>query len=295
MGHVIFIAIPVCLAFLAELIFAGAKNSSLVAFFRRFQTTHLADLACFVAYGLGFFQTAVFVGSFGVGIIFLWAANALWNGLLLAHRFDPHNAALAAGLYFVTASFLAYWSHRAFHQGWLWNFHRFHHSATDMNPLGQHRNHPMQHAITGGLFALPSLMIKVDPAYIVVLGLIHQTHQLVTHSNIRSDWGWFGRWVLVSPAAHRLHHSIEVRHHDRNFADDLIIWDRLFGTWCDDSAGVTDLGVTDVAYNHRGPIYDVLADYVRAIRQGYMRAKERLIAAVSKVRKAAVNVPPAPC
>ena len=265
MRQILLIVAPVSAVFLAELIFAGRKNSSLLGMLRRFQTTHLADLVCFVSYS-AFFQTAVFIGSFGVSFLVLTAANSTWKGLLFAYRLDMHSAALNVGLYFVSVSLLSYWSHRAFHHGRLWNFHRFHHSATDMNPLVQHRNHPMQHAVQGGLFALPLLLISVRPEYLVALGSFHQLHQLVTHSNIRSSWGWVGRWVLVSPLVHRVHHSVDPRHHDRNFGDDLIIWDRLFGTYCDDFEGVEELGVSGVAYNRHGPIYDVLADYWRALR-----------------------------
>ncbi len=38
--------------------------------------------------------------------------------------------------------------------------------------------------------------------------------------------------VRVSPAQHQIHHSIEPRHHDRNFGVALACWDRWFGTHC---------------------------------------------------------------
>lgn len=271
---------PVVAAFAIEMMFTGVANSSLVTMVRQFKTTYWADVTCFLAYGVGFFQVAVLIGSFGSSLVFLLATNAIWHDLIGAARLDTHNAVLNTGLYIVAVSFLSYWSHRAFHRDWLWHFHRFHHSATSMNPLVEHRNHPAQHAITGALFALPLAAINLRPDDMVAYGVLRQLHQLLVHSNIRSSWGWLGRWVFVSPLAHRVHHSIDPAHHDGNFADDLIVWDRLFGTYCSDFDGVGDVGVAGPEYNRRGPFYDVLADYGRAVRQAYALLKKRLIGSI---------------
>jgi sterol desaturase/sphingolipid hydroxylase (fatty acid hydroxylase superfamily) len=276
MGHQIVIAASVIAVFLIERIFAGAEHSSLAAMLRRFQTTHWADVLCFLLYELDFLRTTIFICSFGLSFVCILAANALWHGPFFCTRLDTHNDVLNVGLYLIATSFLSYWSHRAFHRGLLWNFHRFHHSATSMNPLVEHRNHPVQIAVIGALFALALALVKVRPDYLLVFAVGRQFHQLLVHSNIRSSWGWVGRWVLVSPLVHRVHHSIDPQHHDKNFADDLIIWDRLFGTYGCDFAGVDEIGVADVEYNRHGPLYDVLADYGRAARQGYTQIKVRL-------------------
>jgi hypothetical protein len=36
--------------------------------------------------------------------------------------------------------------------------------------------------------------------------------------------------VFVTPQYHRIHHSIEPRHQDKNFGNLLTVWDRMFGT-----------------------------------------------------------------
>jgi sterol desaturase/sphingolipid hydroxylase (fatty acid hydroxylase superfamily) len=51
----------------------------------------------------------------------------------------------------------------------------------------------------------------------------------VVHSNIRTDFGPL-RHLLVTPQSHRLHHSIELEHRDRNFGGVLSVWDHLLGT-----------------------------------------------------------------
>ena len=50
------------------------------------------------------------------------------------------------------------------------------------------------------------------------------------HSHIRLRYpGWLER-VLISPAQHQVHHSVEPRHHNRNYGEVLAVWDWLFGT-----------------------------------------------------------------
>jgi sterol desaturase/sphingolipid hydroxylase (fatty acid hydroxylase superfamily) len=38
-------------------------------------------------------------------------------------------------------------------------------------------------------------------------------------------------WLLLTPQMHRIHHSRESRHLDRNFAFIFPLWDVLFGTY----------------------------------------------------------------
>ena len=42
--------------------------------------------------------------------------------------------------------------------------------------------------------------------------------------------GWF-EWIFNTPSQHRVHHAINPRYLDRNYAATLCIWDRLFGTF----------------------------------------------------------------
>ena len=49
------------------------------------------------------------------------------------------------------------------------------------------------------------------------------------HSNIRTDLGML-RYVMVTPQSHRIHHSRDPRHFEKNFGGILSIWDHLFGT-----------------------------------------------------------------
>jgi sterol desaturase/sphingolipid hydroxylase (fatty acid hydroxylase superfamily) len=82
----------------------------------------------------------------------------------------------------------------------------------------------------------------VLPLYVVALRFFYDRHLDFLTIQAAAEWPWlarfalallFGdlvRYVLVTPQFHRVHHSIEPRHRDRNFGLTFSIWDHLFGT-----------------------------------------------------------------
>ena len=47
--------------------------------------------------------------------------------------------------------------------------------------------------------------------------------------------GWYER-LFNTPSQHRVHHAVNPRYLDRNYAATLCIWDRLFGTFQEERA-----------------------------------------------------------
>jgi hypothetical protein len=76
------------------------------------------------------------------------------------------------------------------------------------------------------------------------------------HSMVNWTYGWIGRWVVFSPIGHRIHHSMEREHWDKNYGDMFVIWDRLFGTYYNGNNINTEVGVTNNIYN-QGLVWDV--------------------------------------
>jgi len=63
-----------------------------------------------------------------------------------------------------------------------------------------------------------------------VFGLFRLLSGNLRHSHI---WVAYPRWLshlLISPAQHQIHHSVELRHRDRNMGTVFAFWDWLFGT-----------------------------------------------------------------
>jgi sterol desaturase/sphingolipid hydroxylase (fatty acid hydroxylase superfamily) len=140
--------------------------------------------------------------------------------------------------------FAGFLAHRAQHRSpLLWAFHKVHHSARVMHPLSNYREHwvdnllyALVHGATSGAatsLAAGFLGQPVTPvevlgvnAFVFVFNLAGYN---LRHSHVWLAWpGWLG-WVIGSPAYHQIHHSVDPRHLDRNFAFMFPIWDRLFG------------------------------------------------------------------
>jgi sterol desaturase/sphingolipid hydroxylase (fatty acid hydroxylase superfamily) len=126
----------------------------------------------------------------------------------------------------------------------LWAIHRLHHSAEVMTPLTAARVHPLEGAILGpfraittGLIAGPLFWLYAGPTDLsTVFGLelsavlFNALGHVLHHSHVWVSFGAVVGRVIVSPAAHQIHHSSLPRHLDRNFAEHWAIWDTIFGT-----------------------------------------------------------------
>ena len=156
------------------------------------------------------------------------AMEAGWGLLPIINRSPWTRGVLA----FLVLDAWTYFWHRANHRfRFLWRFHRVHHSDTEMDVTSSARFH----AGEIGMAAICRLPVVVGFGIAPVVLLIHETVLLAVsqfhHSNI--SLGRFDRllrWVLVTPAMHRVHHSQRVAETNSNYASILSVWDRLFGS-----------------------------------------------------------------
>lgn len=129
----------------------------------------------------------------------------------------------------ILSDFVDYWTHRGLHRGPLWRIHAIHHSPEEMNWLSSSRVHPLNDLITRSCQLLPLLALGFSAAAIIAVVPLVAFYVMFLHSNVK--WG-FGplRWVLVSPAYHRWHHTSDEEGLDKNFAGIFPVWDVVFGT-----------------------------------------------------------------
>jgi len=137
-----------------------------------------------------------------------------------------------------------YLLHRLMHQiPWLWQFHKWHHSARTMTPLTLYRIHPVESAlqytrdvlvtgvVTGCFFYCSGQ--NIDLATIMGVNAARFAFNLfganLRHSHIWLSFGPLER-IFISPAQHQIHHSSAPEHHNLNFGSQLSIWDRMGGT-----------------------------------------------------------------
>jgi sterol desaturase/sphingolipid hydroxylase (fatty acid hydroxylase superfamily) len=132
---------------------------------------------------------------------------------------------------------------------WLWVFHAVHHSQTELNFFSDARVHVGERLFNVMFVLLTMTMFGVEmpTQYYIALGLDY--YRRIYHANIRLNLGPL-KYILVTPQAHRIHHSIETRHFDYNFGANLIIWDRLFGTLWTNYDEYPATGIPDGRFPH---------------------------------------------
>ncbi len=168
--------------------------------------------------------------AFSLGTFYIFSAF-LRNITATGIKLEIQNPVLNMALYIIVLDFLSYWTHRTVHSvDFLWQFHRFHHSASEMNFITGLRLHPMELAFSSFVFAVPLAYLRVPVEFPVTLLVIRYVKTFIQHSNLQYNWGLIGKYLLVSPLAHRAHHAKDPSLHNRNFGGIFQTWDVIFGT-----------------------------------------------------------------
>lgn len=126
----------------------------------------------------------------------------------------------------------AYWRHRFEHSPALWRIHATHHADEAMNWLTLHRKHPLGDLLSRVVDLVPVLLLGVPFWAILTAGLLRTWWGYLIHADVPWTLGLFGK-VLMSPAAHRLHHIRDEALMGSNYGNTITLWDRLFGTYID--------------------------------------------------------------
>jgi sterol desaturase/sphingolipid hydroxylase (fatty acid hydroxylase superfamily) len=143
------------------------------------------------------------------------------------------------------ADFTEWCVHNLLHRvGWLWRFHRMHHSITTMDWIGNFRFHWVETIIYQSIKYLPVTLLGARWEAMLAVAVISTMIGHLNHANLAISWGPL-RYLLNSPAMHIWHHDRVL--HGRagaNFAVVFSLWDWIFGTvyWPKDSSMPAALG-----------------------------------------------------
>lgn len=123
-----------------------------------------------------------------------------------------------------------YAAHRLAHEwGALWRFHAVHHSAPRLSFLNTGRFHLVD-TVTSILLSQPILFLAGAP--IEIFKWVSATTAFIgmlTHCNVEMRFG-FLNYIVNTPVLHRFHHSRDPREGNKNYGENLMILDLLFGT-----------------------------------------------------------------
>lgn len=150
-------------------------------------------------------------------------AAALWGDI-------PTVVALGAAIALIELA--AYWRHRAEHNPELWRFHATHHADEQLHWLSVLRKHPVSKFFELLVDSLPVLLLGFPAWSVVAAQLLRSWWGYFIHADVPWTLGPLGN-VLMSPAAHRLHHIRDETLMGSNYGNMLTLWDWLFGTWRD--------------------------------------------------------------
>jgi alkylglycerol monooxygenase len=130
--------------------------------------------------------------------------------------------------------FCYYWFHRFSHEiSVLWAAHAVHHQSEDYN-LSTALRQTSTGFLFGWIFYLPLFVIGFPLEVLITVNAINLIYQFWVHTQLLRRLGPFDR-ILVTPSNHRVHHAQNDRYIDKNYGGMLILWDRIFGTFEDES------------------------------------------------------------
>ncbi len=156
-----------------------------------------------------------------------WATAQGW-GLL-----SPLPLWLAIPIAFLLLDLLIWGQHLMMHHvPALWRLHRMHHSDTHLDASTGLRFHPLE-ILLSTLIKIAAVIVLGAPALAVIaFEIALNATSLFTHANIRlpDRTESLLRRLIVTPALHRIHHSVLPEETNSNYGFNLSLWDRLFGT-----------------------------------------------------------------
>jgi sterol desaturase/sphingolipid hydroxylase (fatty acid hydroxylase superfamily) len=139
---------------------------------------------------------------------------------------------------YILSDFLFYWFHRAGHRiNFFWGAHAGHHSAEELNYAVALRTTIFQRAASF-LFYWPMAWLGFSPQLILTIVAINLVFQFLPHTRVIPKLPkWIDYW-MNTPYHHRIHHAANPIYWDKNYGGTLIIWDRMFGTYADETEEV---------------------------------------------------------
>ncbi|MFM7023198.1 MAG: sterol desaturase family protein [Flavobacteriales bacterium] len=248
----------VAVALNIEIIWVGWKNSSLKKLLHFNNKSLKTDAFFFILAITNSFKFLSVVLTFGICYLAFGIVGDTFQMNLGTYIPWPWLQFVVVALY---SELIAYWIHRFAHSvKWWWMAHRFHHSAEEMGTLTYYRVHFIEDQLNTFFKVIPFIVFGMPLESYVIYYIITEIHNLLIHSEINSDWGWFGRYILVSPMAHRIHHSANNQHFDSNFSNLLPVWDHLMKTYKEKEV-VEKVGIPDNPYNQKGIFSDLWMTY----------------------------------
>jgi sterol desaturase/sphingolipid hydroxylase (fatty acid hydroxylase superfamily) len=134
---------------------------------------------------------------------------------------------------FVLRDFMQWNIHRMYHHvGWMWEFHKVHHSTEQMGFAALLRYHWMENILYRSLEYIPLAMIGFGISDFFIVHIFTLITGQLGHANLKINLGYL-KYLFNGPQMHLWHHAKQLPsgyNHGINYGITLSIWDYLFKT-----------------------------------------------------------------
>lgn len=134
---------------------------------------------------------------------------------------------------FVLRDFMQWHIHRMYHHvGWMWEFHKVHHSTEQMGFAALLRYHWMENILYRTLEYIPLAMIGFGITDFFIVHIFTLITGQLGHANVKINLGYF-KYLFNGPQMHLWHHAKQLPkgyNHGINYGITLSVWDYLFKT-----------------------------------------------------------------
>lgn len=136
----------------------------------------------------------------------------------------------------LSTSFIYYWLHRVSHESLLfWRTHATHHHINKMGCMRGARTHPLEYLALSLSSPIILALLGASTDVIAVSAAMGAWNGKLNHSNLPLTSMPVYDWVFATAQQHHVHHAAVLRQANSNYGCNMIIWDRLFGTYCGDT------------------------------------------------------------
>jgi sterol desaturase/sphingolipid hydroxylase (fatty acid hydroxylase superfamily) len=124
-----------------------------------------------------------------------------------------------------------YAAHRIAHE-WpaFWRFHALHHSVTRLWVVNTGRFHIVDTCFKAALGQVPLYILGAPLPVFLWISAVTAITGLLTHCNVVMRTGPLD-YIFSTPGLHRWHHSRIPAEGNRNYGENFVLWDLLFGTY----------------------------------------------------------------
>ena len=179
----------------------------------------------------------VFIGFLSVA----WGALfGVFTGYFYLQVYDfapykmPMETVWAWAILLFADDFAYYWFHRFSHEiRFFWNFHVVHHSSNQYN-LSVAVRQSWFSGVAHWIFYLPIAFLGFPFWAFATMHGLNLIYQFWIHTKLVGRLGFLEK-IFNTPSHHRVHHGVNDQYLDKNYAGIFIFWDKLFGTFAEET------------------------------------------------------------